>query len=211
MARNKARMLVVLTPVLTQAFKDFPWLWGMTSRWFPGDLIEVTRLTIPLLRTLVYSTITEVGGSSWFVHRRFKDGIEHVERIRETGSYGSKCGLPLAHVARRLSNVHTLAQLRWDRESSCRCITVYRVLQGSHGSTFRELCTEALKDAHAVRVAMKVHQIAIDARVEEAVRKDAKKRRFNPIAILRQYRATADERMERLQQAVKLMPARPGM
>lgn len=133
-------------------FKKYPWLWGVTKRWYPGsDLVEVKTLTVSALKQMAYSCISDLPPgerSSWFVYQKLRNGTRQVD---SAGKYGTRRGTPMASVIRRLPGVVFLIELKWaDRgkrmyRQMYRHITLYEVPWGQRGSRLKSLCARALK------------------------------------------------------------------
>ena len=140
--------LKTATPIdeLKAIWSKHPYLWAVTSRWFPGeDCVNAVTLTASMLCTLIYSQISDADGSSWSVYQRCKDGT--VQVWKEWRKANIHPGTPMAHALRKFSGVVSLVELKWvkDHGKIRRGIAVYEVPQSSRGSSFKDLCTAAIE------------------------------------------------------------------
>lgn len=123
----------------------YPWLWGVTHRWFVHkDHIEAKTLTVQMLGKLVYSQITDPGGSSWYVYQRLNSGIEQVEDL---GKYNTRRGVQISRMIRNHPGVVFIIELKWvgRGERMHRVVTLYEVPQCRQGSHLKSLCVKALE------------------------------------------------------------------
>src|SRR5665811_92139 len=127
--------------LLRELLSENPWLWGVTNRWFPGrDYLEFKRLTISILKELTFSKITDLGGSSWFVYQRIRNG---VEQVTDVGEYADRRGTPMAPIIRNYPGVVFLVELKFDRgKRGYRHFILYEVRRASR---LKSLCERALE------------------------------------------------------------------
>ena len=97
---------------LSEAMPKYPFIWGLTSRWFKGDKVWVVPLTADLLKTLCFVRGIIPASYSWEVLQRFPKN-KGEENLNDLHRYGQRRtdGVPLAQVLRRYSNVHVLIKL----------------------------------------------------------------------------------------------------
>ena len=191
---------------LSEAMPKYPFIWGLTSRWFKGDKVWIVPLTADLLKTLCF--VRGISAPySWEVLQRFPKN-KGEENLNDLHRYGQRRtdGVPLAQVLRRYSNVHVLIKFEaWINNH--RQVTLYIVPQGPHGSRLRELCAVALKARRALHKAVETFQASADADSEAVLRRLAKKKknRIDLASSLQVVREEGKVQLRRILVAAKLV------